>query len=117
MGLVSWPIGKRKAPADWILAIVAHQAMPSHCRAHPRSSVEPANHQTAICGKAYCDWPSPNGAFNPKNVSHDEDEWPGKLDPFPLLPVAAWIADLNLVYAAANWSTRQWDRFPVVGKG
>ncbi len=26
--------------------------------------------------------------------------------PFPLLPVAAWIAALNLVMAAANWSTR-----------
>ena len=26
--------------------------------------------------------------------------------PFPLLPVAAWIAALNLVLAATNWSTR-----------
>ncbi len=26
--------------------------------------------------------------------------------PFPLLPVAAWIAALNLVLVAANWSTR-----------
>ena len=26
--------------------------------------------------------------------------------PFPLLPVAAWIAALNVVMAAANWSTR-----------
>jgi len=26
--------------------------------------------------------------------------------PFPLLPVAAWIAALNVVYAATNWSTR-----------
>jgi hypothetical protein len=26
--------------------------------------------------------------------------------PFPLLPVAAWIAALNLVMATANWSTR-----------
>ena len=26
--------------------------------------------------------------------------------PFPLLPVAAWIAALNLVQAATNWSTR-----------
>ena len=25
---------------------------------------------------------------------------------FPLLPVAAWIAAFNLVWAAANWSTR-----------
>ncbi len=26
--------------------------------------------------------------------------------PFPLLPVAAWLATLNLVYLAINWSTR-----------
>lgn len=26
--------------------------------------------------------------------------------PFPLLPVAAWIAALNLIYLAMNWSTR-----------